>query len=455
MLRLLVEAGLELHQRNDLLAPLGSTDERGDDRAVTGGPVQGELDGKDLRVPRRLADELLDRGGEAVVRMVDQQRTIRDGGEDVAELVVLERAEAALGHGDEVGVLELGTRHPVDVPQTAEVDRRGVGHHVVLGQFQFGADELQSGGGDVVLDLEPNGLAEAAAAQLHLDRGQQVVRLFVLHRQVGVAGDPEGDVIHDVHPREQLLEVLGDDLLQRDEPLAVRQHHEAGKQRRNLDAGEALLIGGGILDDDTQVERQAGDVGERVTGVHRQGREHREDPPIELLAEPLAVVVVELAPGREDDAGVGQSGDRPDRGRSRPPGPTGPARRALTSSSCSLGRTTIGAQGAHAGGDLVLESRHPDLEELIEVLAEDRQELDPFEQRRAVVLGQCQHPAVEVQPGHLAVQVGVRCDDVAHRVRHGWILPSEPRLADPPSVNVAWIRGRRRRRRRPDPQRLA
>ena len=50
MLRGLVEAGLELHERRDLLAPLGRADQRLDDGAVAGGAVQRQLDGEHLGV---------------------------------------------------------------------------------------------------------------------------------------------------------------------------------------------------------------------------------------------------------------------------------------------------------------------------------------------------------------------------------------------------------------------
>ena len=46
--------------------------------------------------------------------------------------------------------------------------------------------------------------------------------------------------------------------------------------------------------------------------------------------------------------------------------------------------------GAQAGGHLVLQTSHPHLEELVEPVGEDGQELHPFEQRKAVVLGQLQ-----------------------------------------------------------------
>ena len=40
----------------------------------------------------------------------------------------------------------------------------------------------------------------------------------------------------------------------------------------------------GVADDDREVERQVGDVGEGVRGVDRERREHREDPVDELAA---------------------------------------------------------------------------------------------------------------------------------------------------------------------------
>ena len=45
--------------------------------------------------------------------------------------------------------------------------------------------------------------------------------------------------------------------------------------------------------------------------------------------------------------------------------------------------------------------------ELVEVAGEDRQELHPLQQRQRLVLGQLQHPGVEVQPGQLPVQEAV------------------------------------------------
>ena len=49
------------------------------------------------------------------------------------------------------------------------------------------------------LDLEPHRLAEAAPAELLLDGQEQVVRLVLLDRQVGVAGHPEQVRLEDLH----------------------------------------------------------------------------------------------------------------------------------------------------------------------------------------------------------------------------------------------------------------
>jgi len=55
--------------------------------------------------------------------------------------------------------------------------------------------------------------------------------------------------------------------------------------------------------------------------------------------------------------------------------------------------------------DALQQARHPDFEEFVEVRGGDGEELDPLQQRVALVLGLLQHPLVEGQPGNLAVAV--------------------------------------------------
>ncbi len=81
----LVEPGLELDQGGHLLAVLGGTRQGGDDRVGLGRAVEGHLDGQDLGIFRGLLDELHDRA-ERLVRMVDQDVLVADGGEDALAL---------------------------------------------------------------------------------------------------------------------------------------------------------------------------------------------------------------------------------------------------------------------------------------------------------------------------------------------------------------------------------
>ena len=69
--------------------------------------------------------------------------------------------------------------------------------------------------------------------------------------------------------------------------------------------------------------------------------------------------------------------------------------------------------GGHAVGrglgegrvDLLLQAGDADLEELVDVLAQDRQEAHPLEQRQRLVLGHGEHAFVEVELRQLPVQV--------------------------------------------------
>ena len=60
-----------------------------------------------------------------------------------------------------------------------------------------------------------------------------------------------------------------------------------------------------------------------------------------------------------------------------------------------------------AGVELPLETGHADHEELVEVRAEDGQELHALEQGRGGVLGLLQHAAVELEPGQLPIDEAV------------------------------------------------
>ncbi len=179
---------------------------------------------------------------------------------------------------------------------------------------------------------------------------------------------------------------------------------QARQDLRDLDPGEAALAGLRIAqaDRDRQAERR--DVRERVARIDRQRRQDREDLVEEALAERLVVlgdrgVVDELdalggerAPDRDVDRRViGDELEDALAGRGQ----------------LLVGGPAVGRAGDLAGLDLLAQAGDPDLEELVEVAGEDGQELDPLEQRVALVARLVQDAGVELEPGQLAVQVRV------------------------------------------------
>ena len=73
-----------------------------------------------------------------------------------------------------------------------------------------------------------------------------------------------------------------------------------------------------------------------------------------------------------------------------------------------LGGPAVGRQRGLARLDLLAQAGDADLEELVEVAREDREELDPLEQRVALVACLVQHARVEFQPRQLAIDVRER-----------------------------------------------
>ena len=93
--RPLVEARLELHEADGLLAALGGADQRRHERRVVGGAVDGQLDREHVGVGGRLLDQPLDRARERLVGVVDEQVALAHRAEHVGRLVLLGLQRAA------------------------------------------------------------------------------------------------------------------------------------------------------------------------------------------------------------------------------------------------------------------------------------------------------------------------------------------------------------------------
>ena len=161
----------------------------------------------------------------------------------------------------------------------------------------------------------------------------------------------------------------------------------------------------GVVKVHEQAQRQVRDVRERPARADRQRRQHREDV--------LAEVALDLArrgaatprrrrsgcPARAS-AGLTTSVNCAGVARGRARGPCS----AISSQHLGRGQA-VGAARVDPRLDLVVHAGDADHEELVEVRGEDREELQPLDQRQRLVLGQLEHAVVEVEPGQLAVDV--------------------------------------------------
>ena len=235
--------------------------------------------------------------------MVDEDVALAHGAEDV---------HLALGAAS---LLQLGRGHslPWRIAKLAEpLDRVDVGEIVeaeqsraledLLGLDLHRLDQLVAQAGlHLRGDLEPDDLAEAAAADLLLDRQQEVVGL-VGDVVVGVARDPEERVVDDLHPREEVIEIGRDHVLERDEGEPVADREEPPQQLlRHLDPGGDLLVLLRVAEQDPPVQGHVRDVGEGPAAPDHQWRERREDLAGEEMLDLLALLRVGV--GQGDDAG--------------------------------------------------------------------------------------------------------------------------------------------------------
>ena len=287
----LVEASLQLDEADALLAVLGALDQRRHERAVATRAVHRGLHRDHVRIGRGGLDEGLEAGRERLVRLVDEEVAAADLGEEVARLLdVGEPGGSRAGRGL---VLQL---RAVEVDELVEVGE--VEHAVHLVDLLVGCAEpllqpLEHRARGRAGDLEPHDVAEAAAAQLVLDRLEQVVRL-VRDLEVGVAGDAEHRALHDLHAGEEPVEEVGDHALERQQP-AVRAGREEPRQSfRHLHAGEALLAALRVAREHPEAEGQARDVREALPGADAERRQHGEDLALEAVLEHAQLVGIEV-----------------------------------------------------------------------------------------------------------------------------------------------------------------
>ncbi len=199
------------------------------------------------------------------------------------------------------------------------------------------------------------------------------------------------------------MQVCRDHLLDGDERLALAHLEEPREQRRDLHTREARGGRARIAHHDGQVQRQVGDVGERMRRIHRQRREDRKDLIVEDLGQGVPVGLGQVVPAA--DRHVLPAERRHQLVQEQIGHPVIERLDPFADLLDGLGRRQS-VLGTHLdpGRDLLLQSGDAHLEELVQVLTEDGQELQTVQQQGRRVLGDGEDPGVEVEPGELAVE---------------------------------------------------
>ena len=185
-----------------------------------------------------------------------------------------------------------------------------------------------------------------------------------------------------------------DHLFERYPLVGVADAQEAGRPRWHLDAGGEVVVDRRVAQHHREVEREVGDIGERMPRVDGERGEHRKDPRPEDVPEFVALADREVGPAHHADTGFGHGGGHV----------VAPQFIQLVQqlfdhcvdlANLRLGAATVRRAAFDAGCHLVSQAGHPDLEELVEVATEDRAELDPLEQWSRRIGGEREDTSVE------------------------------------------------------------
>ena len=233
-----VEAGTQLDHGRDLLAVLHRVHQRADDARVAAGAVERLLDGEHLRVFRRQFEKL-DDAVEGVVRVMQQNVPLGDGGEQVA--LPLERRYDGC---NERGIAQLGGMIAmIDRHEPRGIERAVDDIHVLVLQSQRAEQRLADFRRAIVFHFEPHGVALAAVVQFVLHGLEQVLDVLLVNVEFAVAGHAEMAVAENFRAGEEVAEKVPDELAHEHEVRALlltRQPHQARQHARHLHHGEML-----------------------------------------------------------------------------------------------------------------------------------------------------------------------------------------------------------------------
>ena len=319
-----------------------------------------------------------------------------------------------MAHGPDGVVAEFRTVEEGDLAQVGKAERRRQGVDLEARQPHVPFEDRPDALRHVLAHFQAHHRAEVPLPDDLDDRGQQVARLVFLDLQVGVTRDPEGVGGRDLEAGEEQVEIGRDQFLDPDElapprvetefvASAARRPHQPRQHLGNLDPGEALALAS-VLDHDRQVQAEVRDVGEGMARVERQRRQHGEDVALEVRPQLPLLLRREVVVGDDRDPFLLELGQQV-----VVPAAVDEPAFALemgTDARQLLGRRhPVGRRLQCAAFELPHQARDANHEELVQVAAVDRQELDPLEQGMPGIARLLENPAVELEPAQLPVVV--------------------------------------------------
>jgi hypothetical protein len=232
-----------------------------------------------------------------------------------------------------------------------------------------------------------------ALRQFTLQRLAQVLHLFLLDEEVGVARHAELVAAIHLHAGEELAHVRVDDRGEEDE--VVRAVRDLG---RELDYRAAARAAPARSPCASRARRRRvpessiaklrlllSTRGNGCAGIEPDRREERHHLALEVIRDPFLLRGVPRRAPQEADLLLVERG-RISSLKSRYCRSTIPCARAATWRNTWTGREALGPHGGGAELDLLLEARDADLEELVEVGGDDAEEAQALEERHRAVL---------------------------------------------------------------------
>jgi len=253
-------------------------------------------------------------------------------------------------------------------------------------------------------DFEADHRSPPPPLQRGFEQPDQVFRLF-LDFKLGIPDNAKGALALDGIAGEQPADEQTGGLLQRNQPhravLAGGQADEAVDLAGHANERVHRLAVGDPRQVQRDGESEARDKRERMRRIDRQRRQQRENIVEEMILDPAPLGLGDIAAIDENDPHFGQDAAQiaPDRLLV-----AGEFRNRLVDQDKLLGGgqpvgTALGDALPHLGLDAG-DAHH---EELIKVIGGNRQKSHPFERGVAGIDRFLQHPAIEVQPGQLAI----------------------------------------------------